>query len=513
MSNYMQLSFTAMKVLLLHLALLILLVLDSHAQLNLDAIGRAVDDLEKARGQQAELFSPKSFAQANKEYERYVQLLREGKSEREIQAVLARFRAAINITMDHIVQVHTILVELLRLRDKAHTLNAPIIVPKEFKEAETRFRKTIEKLEDDKLSEAESLSSAAETYYRGAIISASKIAILGSVRANLAKIRDLDGHEYVPQTYQNIQSLIAEVSSSLERGEALTPELIAKSEEAQSEAQHALYLLDLIGLIRENKSSWESLILENERNMYRVGVITGRPFAYDTNVDGLFEGTLHDIKSRQDSLKALIRQGEIDRNVLGGRIDSLRTAIAKQQIRLASTLERYQTDLQSRKEDLERRRRELNADLTQQTILDAANQAQTRFDRKEALVFREGNVIRIRLAGLIFDSGKTTIPSKAYPLLDKMGQYLSLYQNINIVIEGHTDATGKEDKNLSYSEARANSVRDYLLRLGNVSEDNIAATGLGSSLPVASNNTRSGRAQNRRIVVIVAFDLVGMILK
>ena len=147
MSNYMQLSFTAMKVLLLHLALLILLVLDSHAQLNLDAIGRAVDDLEKARGQQAELFSPKSFAQAYKEYERYLQVIRQGKSDREIQAVLARFRAAINITMDHILQVHTTIGELITLRQKALTLSAPIIVPKEFEEAEKRFTKTIEKLD------------------------------------------------------------------------------------------------------------------------------------------------------------------------------------------------------------------------------------------------------------------------------------------------------------------------------------------------------------------------------
>ena len=274
-----------------------------------------------------------------------------------------------------------------------------------------------------------------------------------------------------------------------------------------------MYMLDIIGVIRENKSSWETLILENEGNLNRVGDITGRPYVYGINIDGLFEGTLHDIRSQQDSLKAVIRQGETDRSVLGGRIDSLQAAIVKQQIRLASTLESYQTDLQSRKEALEKRRRELNVDLKKQTILDAANQALTRFDRKEALIFREDNVIRIRLVGLTFDSGKTTIPSEKYPLLDKMEKYLSLYQNTKIIVEGHTDATGKEAKNLSYSEARANSVRDYLLQIGNVSEDNIAALGLGSSVPVASNKTRSERAQNRRIVVIVEFDSVEMGLK
>jgi len=495
-----------MLTLTLFLSLCNLLVLESQAQSNLDPTAEAAKDLEKARGQRAELLSPKSFSQAFKEYDRYLQLLRQGKSDREIQAVLSRFRASINTTMDHIVQAHTILGDLIQLREEALALNAPIIVPKEYKEAETRFEKTIEKLEEDKVSESVTLSSVAQTYYRGAIISASKIVSLGPVHTTLNKIRDLGGHEYVPKTYQSIQTLIKEVSSSLEGGRPLTPELMTKSQEAQKQAQHALYLLDIIGDIREEKSGWESLILQNESNMTKVGEITGRPYAYDMDVDSLFEETLHDIRSKQDSLKAVIGKGETDRDILSSRIDSLQAAIAKQQIRLASTLERYQTDLQSRKEDLEKRRRELNVDLRKQTILDAANQGQTRFDRNEALVFREDNVIRIRLVGLIFDSGKTKIPSKAYPLLDKMDQYISLYQNSKIVIEGHTDATGKEDKNLSYSEARANSVRDYLLKLGNVSEDNITATGLGSSVPVASNKTRAGRAQNRRIVVIIAFE-------
>ena len=488
------------------LSLCSLLVLESQAQSNLDPTAEAAKDLEAARGQRAELLSPKSFSQAFKEYERYLEMLRQGKSEREIQAVLARFRESINTTMDHIVQAHTILGDLIKIREEALALNAPIIVPKEYKEAETRFEKTIEKLEEDKVSESVTLSSVAHTYFRSAIISASKIVSLGPVRTTLNKIRDLGGHEYVPKTYQSIQALMDEVSSSLEGGRPLTSELMAKSQEAQKQAQHALYLLDIIGHIREDKSGWESLLLQNESNMTRVGEITGRSYAYDTDVDSLFKETLHDIRSKQDSLKAVIAKGETDRDILSSRIDSLQAAIGKQQIRLASTLERYQTDLQSRKEDLEKRRRELNVDLRKQTILDAANQGQTRFDRDEALVFREDHVIRIRLVGLIFDSGKTKIPSKAYPLLDKMDQYIALYQNTKIVIEGHTDATGKEDKNLSYSEARANSVRDYLLKLGNVSEDKITATGLGSSLPVASNKTRAGRAQNRRIVVIIAFE-------
>jgi OOP family OmpA-OmpF porin len=69
-------------------------------------------------------------------------------------------------------------------------------------------------------------------------------------------------------------------------------------------------------------------------------------------------------------------------------------------------------------------------------------------------------------------------------------------------IEGHTDSTGPEAYNQKLSEQRAKAVADYILaNTQRISADDLEVVGMGESDPVASNGTRDGRAQNRRVVV------------
>ncbi|HMB61606.1 MAG TPA: OmpA family protein, partial [Eudoraea sp.] len=74
---------------------------------------------------------------------------------------------------------------------------------------------------------------------------------------------------------------------------------------------------------------------------------------------------------------------------------------------------------------------------------------------------------------------------------------LGEYPNAKFTVEGHTDSVGSEQLNQSLSEKRANSVRDFLIAEG-IAADRLTAVGYGESKPIATNNTRAGRAQNRR---------------
>jgi outer membrane protein OmpA-like peptidoglycan-associated protein len=71
-----------------------------------------------------------------------------------------------------------------------------------------------------------------------------------------------------------------------------------------------------------------------------------------------------------------------------------------------------------------------------------------------------------------------------------------------IEIVGHTDSKGDETENLKLSLARANAVRDYLISK-DVPSYKMITTGMGSAMPVASNDTEEGRAANRRVQVLV----------
>ena len=67
-------------------------------------------------------------------------------------------------------------------------------------------------------------------------------------------------------------------------------------------------------------------------------------------------------------------------------------------------------------------------------------------------------------------------------------------------ISGHTDNTGKQEKNQALSEARANAVKAFLVSKG-ISENRLTAAGFGPDQPVADNKTAAGRAKNRRVEI------------
>jgi OOP family OmpA-OmpF porin len=71
---------------------------------------------------------------------------------------------------------------------------------------------------------------------------------------------------------------------------------------------------------------------------------------------------------------------------------------------------------------------------------------------------------------------------------------------VRIEVRGHTDATGSAESNRVLSEKRALAVRDYLIAQG-VSADRITARGFGEDFPIAPNDTREGRAKNRRVEI------------
>lgn len=100
--------------------------------------------------------------------------------------------------------------------------------------------------------------------------------------------------------------------------------------------------------------------------------------------------------------------------------------------------------------------------------------------------------------GIQFATGKSEIRSKSYRILNKAVEIFKKYPSIRVEIQGHTDDRGKESYNQQLSQARALAVREYLIAQG-IDEARITSKGFGPSSPVASNKTKSGRAQNRRI--------------
>jgi flagellar motor protein MotB len=113
----------------------------------------------------------------------------------------------------------------------------------------------------------------------------------------------------------------------------------------------------------------------------------------------------------------------------------------------------------------------------------------------------------IGVAGeVLFDSGSATLKATAKTTLKKIAAALNRDASQPIRVEGHSDSDpihrSKWKDNAALSEARATSVRDYLAQQG-VSRGRMTTHGFGDAKPVASNSTKTGKAQNRRVEIVI----------
>lgn len=126
-----------------------------------------------------------------------------------------------------------------------------------------------------------------------------------------------------------------------------------------------------------------------------------------------------------------------------------------------------------------------------------------RRDMEGAKVERVGEGILITFdSGLLFDLNSSALKSATRQNLNELATTLNKYEDTEILIQGHTDATGSEDYNMKLSNERASSVKTHLVNAG-VATSRLLTQGLGETEPTASNETATGRQQNRRVEVVI----------
>jgi len=107
----------------------------------------------------------------------------------------------------------------------------------------------------------------------------------------------------------------------------------------------------------------------------------------------------------------------------------------------------------------------------------------------------------VSLSGVNFGFDSATLTSEAKSILDNAANTINSRSEDSVTVEGHTDSVGPDSYNQGLSELRANALMKYLISKG-VSESNLRAVGKGESDPVSSNDTKEGRAGNRRVDVL-----------
>ena len=113
----------------------------------------------------------------------------------------------------------------------------------------------------------------------------------------------------------------------------------------------------------------------------------------------------------------------------------------------------------------------------------------------------EGIVVEFSSA-VLFGFDQSSLSSKAESTLGDLIKILNKYPDTDLEIQGHTDNTGTDKYNQSLSERRASTVSNYLTNHG-IALERVKTVGFGEAAPKYSNDTESGRAQNRRVEFLI----------
>lgn len=136
------------------------------------------------------------------------------------------------------------------------------------------------------------------------------------------------------------------------------------------------------------------------------------------------------------------------------------------------------------------------------SVQQAIEAARKEFSSSEAEVFQQGDKLVVRLKSMQFTSGRSELPESSLALLAKVKDVAQSLNPSQVLVEGHTDSLGSPAQNLSLSQARAKSVATYFGQNG-LAEEKIDSVGFGFKKPIASNKSSEGRAQNRRVDIVI----------
>lgn len=362
--------------------------------------------------------------------------------------------------------------------------------------------------------QAFALIVTAEPYY--AVHQPSNVVVLenvvradtkGTTEAVNAKYELMERGGYIPTGYK-FDPVVLDAKLPLEFLEARNALRIAQSEGADAYAnesyQHAVELMNRADSYATEKPSSRKELIATSRDAVQTAE-DARTIA----VKRIGEQRL--ASERQASADAQAQSqaqtDEANRQTRVAQSDAAKAQadMAANQVASASAIAAAQDDADhSRQIAQQAQQNEHQADSDK-----AAMRAQLSEQLNKVLETRDSaRGLIVSMSDVLFDTGEYSLKPGAREKLAKVAGILIAYPGLNTQVGGYTDNVGGDEMNQKLSQNRADAVRDYLVAQG-VSANSLSAKGFGNALPVASNDSSSGRQANRRVELVVSGDAIG----
>jgi len=478
-------SFQRCLTLLLTLALLPLLA-PAQSTDRFDAVAALREQAEAAN---ALLLAPQGYQRGVQALERARRDAGDGRPAERVNATLAEARGHFDAVLKHLEIAGPVFAEVLAERAHAQEAQAFRFAGDRWVAAEQRLDDSSRRLERGDLDRARSDVPALRAAYQEAELAALRANYLAGARRALAEAEQQRASRHAPRTLARARELLERAEAALAENRRQPDAAAGPIQDATDEAAHALQLARVGEAVRRRERTLEDVILELETGIARVAAAAGLSADFS--------------RPHREATTALAREmaafstaAERDRADLADRnrlVASLEDEIGELQDRIGATgAERDQLMMMLQ---------------AQARVREQFGQVEALFTPGEARVLREGDRLIIRLTGLAFRSGSAELPRDGAQLLNRVQQAIQVFPGAGLEIEGHTDATGSDAVNQRLSEDRALAVARYLTEQLRLAPGQIRASGYGPGRPIANNATEAGRAQNRRIDVIITPNL------
>jgi len=443
-----------------------------------ETLARLEAALERTDEEGLDLLAPRGVASARQSLEQAISAARSGdtyEAERLAQTGLDRLERA---TADSSKTAEA-LRDILANRQSAIAAGAPALLPDRFEALDEKLRAAARLAEQGNLDGAKDAGPELLSGYSSVELDALKVDATQLAEKAIEEARAEGAERHASDTFGRAKKELDLAKGILETDRSEVPRANVHARRASELANRSLFIADLVKEFDRRNYDREAVVLWYQEQLETIG----SPFESGVGFSSPNHQVVAGLREQIASAVAARRDAEAELSEARERIEELE---------ITSTVST--ADLEARLARVQQAQQEAEA---------RYDRIQAMFDEDEAFVYRQGQDVLLETFGFDFPVGESEIRSSNFPLLNKIAKAIGEFDSPEVVVTGHTDATGKDETNQKLSEARAKKVGDFLIQVAEIAPEAVTTRGFGESRPVASNETVEGRARNRRIEISI----------
>ena len=419
-------------------------------------------DMANANESQADVLAPKSYDEAQSHLQKAEKLQAKSADNKKVLEEIGYARAYLNQSQEVAGRVSDSMGDVVKTREAAISAGAHQYQQKELAKADDDMKSLTKKFEKDDYKVDAKAKADLQNKYMSVELESIKGTKLGAIYSQIEQAKNMGAKKLAPKALDDAQAKYKNAEASI----------IAN---------------------RHDNAAMQPAISAAAASAARLQAITQTA---KTSKGRNSEDVATDIVNKGNTIKTLDTQVGVVTSEKEKQEAQYNQALTQTNEKLNQTSE----ELTAAQIAAQKKSNQLDAE---QKFNAAFEEARQQFKPDEADVYRQGNNLLIRLKGLNFTSGRSDLPPQALPILAKTKDIIKEMNADKVVVEGHTDSVGDKATNNKLSQNRADAVAKYFVAEDVVKEQSVEAKGYGFDKPVSSNKTKEGRAQNRRVDVII----------